>query len=236
MHPGTLCKEKANKQTAPGASDQPGGGTGLGLSQPDQSGQEQDQPNQQGPAQPRLGPGGIPIIENPTALVAGGNTQNAGNSGQGQPGAGGQPGQGGGQPGQPGRTGADIIGGLLTTPVPGGLEGIQQRRGISASGANASQGFGAGIAGVASQYEMRGIKVFNEQDSIHKWEFVFDARQASGSGQNQSGARTPGPQGIGGAPTFNPTGRTGRQPGGMNQPGMGQPGMPGTPPAPPRRP
>lgn len=169
-----------------------------------------------GNSEPRLGPGGIPIIENPAAAMAGTGDQNGnqqGTQGAGLPGIGVPGGAAAGTPaaGQQGRTGAEIIGGLLTTPVPGGLAGIQQRRGAAAGGTAGSQGFGAGIAGVASIYEMRGIKVFDEQESIHKWEFVFDARkQANRNSQNQSGARTPGAAGVGGDPTFGPGGRLGR--------------------------
>lgn len=172
----------------------------------------------EGAGGPRLGPGGIPIIENPVAVV--GLTSNPAASG-----AGGTP-QAVGAPPRSGsannaQSAAEIIGGLLTTPVPGGLQGIQQRRGITPGTAGGAQGFGAGIAGVASRFEMRGIKVYDEQDSIHKWEFVFDARQqASKNAQAQGGARNPSMPGSGGAPTFNPGGRTGGQRG-------GSPGMPG---------
>ncbi|MCW5964493.1 MAG: hypothetical protein KIT83_10690, partial [Bryobacterales bacterium] len=131
---------------------------------------------------------------------------------------------------QQGRSAAEIIGGLLTTPVPGGLEGIQQRRGLTPAGAGGTQGFGAGIAGVASKVEMRGIKVYEEQDSIHKWEFVFDARQQAARNQQGAGggARTPTAPGTGGDPSFNPGGRTGRS----GASGFPQTG-PGAPPAPP---
>ncbi len=177
-------------------------------------------------SQPRLGPGGIPIIENPAEAIARANAQTSQAQGGGVPPAVGSPARTG--DGQSGRSAAEIIGGLLTTPVPGGLEGIQQRRGL-AQGANAAQGFGAGIAGVASRFEMKGIKVYEEQESIHKWEFVFDARQqATRSQQNAGGGRNPTVPGLGGAPTFNPGGRTGR---GGNT-GFPQPG-PGAPPAPP---
>lgn len=107
----------------------------------------------------RLGPGGIPIIENSAAVVAGTGNPN-------------------GAPG--GQTSAkQLLEGLLTRPRPDGLAGLQQQRGIQpASGAG--RGMGAGIAGVASKFEMKGILVYDEQESIHKWEFVYDAQKEAG--------------------------------------------------------
>lgn len=128
----------------------------------------------------RLGPGGIPIIENP--LAAGSETAASGASGA--------PGQASPQ---------QQVEGLLTRPRLGGLAGIQQQRGIqSASG---SAGLGAGIAGVASKFEMKGILVYDEQESIHKWEFVYDARKTGAKAAvdpAQSGTRAGQP----GNPSF----------------------------------
>ncbi|MCU0229184.1 MAG: hypothetical protein MUF01_16255 [Bryobacterales bacterium] len=234
----------------PGAAGQDDAGQGSTDPRTAPDGQQTDtagaggEPGQ--PRQPQLGPGGIPIIENPTAYVAGARGgQNAGQPGgglgTGPPAVGapprGQLGQGQGQ--QQGQSAAGMIGNLLTTPVPGGLAGIQQRRGMTAAGAGA-QGFGAGIAGVASRLEMRGIKVYEDQDSIHKWEFVFDARQQATRNQQagEGGARTPTvPGNVGGFGTpgrgSNPTMNPGRQ-GGSGFGGFPQPGV-GTPPAPPGR-
>lgn len=147
----------------------------------------------------RLGPGGIPIIENPAATVAGGGANNPQQpyTPQGPRPPGVAPGgilPGSGAPGastQGQQSAQQLLQGLLTREVPGGLAGLQQRRGIQPAGAT-GQGLGAGIAGVASKYEMKGILVFDEQESIHKWEFVYDPRkEAGGAGANpaQSGAR-----------------------------------------------
>lgn len=63
---------------------------------------------------------------------------------------------------------AKLIQGLLTTPRPGGLAGLQNNAG--------GQTIGGGIAGVASTIKTgSGIKIYNEQDEYKKWEFVFDA-------------------------------------------------------------
>ena len=90
--------------------------------------------------------------------------------------------------GQGGNDAARIIQGLLTTPRPGGLAGIQA---IQAG----NQTIGGGIAGVASTIKTgTGIKVYNDQDQYKKWEFVFDAtKQAQGGagGIPQQG-RVPG--------------------------------------------
>ncbi|MCC7340922.1 MAG: hypothetical protein IT170_07545 [Bryobacterales bacterium] len=138
------------------------------------------------PAPIRLGPGGIPIIENPAAVVAGAGDP-GGPASTARPGLPGIGGSGGAVAG--GRTGAgaagaqgsaqQILEGLLTQPRPGGLAGLQQQRGIQPAGA-AGRGMGAGIAGVASKVEMKGILVYDEQESIHKWEFVYDAQKAAG--------------------------------------------------------
>lgn len=225
---GTTAGGNAQASQPPGSPSQPGQAL-----QPGQSNQSSQ------PAQPRLGPGGVPIIENPAAYVsASAGGQNAGQQGGGTqlggnaPPAVGAPARG--EAGQPGQTAAGLIGNLLTTPVPGGLAGIQQRRGLTPGAAGAAQGFGAGIAGVASRIEMRGIKVYEEQDSIHKWEFVFDARQQATRNQQNAagGARNPTVPGMPGGssnPTMNPGNRSGR--GNFGFPPQG----PGAPPAPPGR-
>lgn len=186
---------EAQAQQRQGSGGRPAGQPGATPSGPDTSPNEQQDVNQQGP---RLGPGGIPIIENPAEVVAQANAQAQTGTPPAPglatgPGAPGQPGQTGpGSTGRPPTSGADMIGSILTTPVPGGLQGLQQRRGISAGGTSATQSLGAGIAGVASRFEMRGIKVFAEQESIHKWEFVFDARKQQ---QSRTNTNTPRRQG-----------------------------------------
>jgi hypothetical protein len=81
----------------------------------------------------------------------------------------------------------------LTTPRPGGLNGLNALDpsgnpiappqgattstptggGVAPTQATA-QTIGGGIAGVASKYEQDGIKVYNDQKSYNKWEFVYD--------------------------------------------------------------
>ena len=73
---------------------------------------------------------------------------------------------------------------------------------------------GAGIAGVASQLEAEGIKIYNDRTKYNEWEFTYDARQdpiavrmMMQSNQQQQG----GPGGRGA--------QTGPQPGGPGSPG-----------------
>lgn len=193
----------------------------------------------------RLGPGGIPIIENPAAAVAGANDPSRPTS-AGRPGlpginaagstlagsAGGRPGAGAsGASGAGGLTSAkDILEGLLTRPRPGGLQGLQQQRGIQPAGAG--RGMGAGIAGVASKVEMKGILVYDEQESIHKWEFVYDAQKAaskSATDPAQRGVRSNQP-GSAPSPGFSDFPRNGpnRPSGGVSSGGRGGPGRPNT--------
>ncbi|MCZ2155699.1 MAG: hypothetical protein LC114_17675 [Bryobacterales bacterium] len=172
----------------------------------------------------RVGPGGIPIIENPVAALAAGSTTSAG-SGTPQAATGSAANNAGGTPGQ--MTPQQLIERSLMEPRPGGLAGLQQQRGIQPAAGQA--GFGAGIAGVASKLEMKGILVYDEQESIHKWEFVYDARKAGAKvagDPTRSGARAGQP---GGAPTF---------PGGFGSPPRNsnrspQSSVPGGPAAPP---
>ncbi|MCU1261579.1 MAG: hypothetical protein JWO80_4464 [Bryobacterales bacterium] len=63
-----------------------------------------------------------------------------------------------------------LIQGLLTTPRPGGLAGVQAGQ----QQQQAQQTIGGGIAGVASPYKGMGIKIYNDQDEFPKWEFVYD--------------------------------------------------------------
>jgi len=151
----------------------------------------------------------------------------------GQPFPGGFPGQVGGvpvqQPGQPingpPSAAANLIGQILTSPRPGGLNGlggVQQGTvdpNANAQGttstfgavtgtttattqtATAAQTIGGGIAGVASKLEEDGIKLYKEQTSYHKWEFVYDITKdpARTGGAVPQGAPPPGTP-IGGAP------------------------------------
>lgn len=179
----------------------------------------------------RLGPGGIPIIENPSAVVAGTGNPNGSPpvAGPGLPGVGGA-GPNAGAGGAGGQTSAkDVLERLLTTSRPGGLAGIQQQRGIQPAGAG--RGMGAGIAGVASKYEMKGILVYDEQESIHKWEFVYDAQKAankSATDPAQRGVRTnqPGSPSSPGFSSFPPNGPN-RPSGGSGLGGFGSGGSGG---------
>jgi len=197
-----------NGQTVPGTQgNQPGNQSAL--------------PGQFQPGQPPPGfPGGVP----------------------GQPFPGGFPGQQ--QPNQPVGGGppsaaASLIGQILTTPRPGGLNGlggVQQgavdpnanAQGAASSSfgatatptATAAQTIGGGIAGVASKLEEDGIKIYKDQKSYHKWEFVYDiskdpARTGAAAGLPQ-GAPPPGTPIGGAAPNATP-------------PANGTPAMNGTP-------
>ncbi len=97
---------------------------------------------------------------------------------------------------------ARLIQGLLTTPRPGGLAGIQ-----AASAGN--QTIGGGIAGVASTIKSgTGIKIYNDQEEYKKWEFVYDAtKDTQGAGAIPQQGRVPGTQ-IG-APNTPPAGAVG---------------------------
>ena len=116
---------------------------------------------------------------------------------------------------------AALIQGLLTTPRPGGLAGLQNP---TAAG---NQTIGGGIAGIASTIKSgTGIKVYNDQEEYKKWEFIYDAAkeaQAAGAGVPAQGAvpGTPiGQPGLNGTPA----------PGTPISGGFGSLGSPVTPP------
>ena len=169
-----------------------------------------------------------------------------------QPLVGQQPGQQFGQqltqpPNAPISGAASLINQILTSPRPGGLNGlggIQQgvdpfanptgvgTPGNTATGtlaaptaapaAATAQTIGGGMAGVASKYEQDGIKIYKEQKSYNKWEFVYDITKdparaggtvpqaapppngATGAGPNSTPAPngTPGPFGTPGPNNF----------------------------------
>jgi hypothetical protein len=141
------------------------------------------------------------------------------------------------QPNQPPPTAAaGLIGQILTTPRPGGLNGlggVQQgtidpnAQGGTTIGtlsaptptATAAQTIGGGIAGVASKIEEDGIKVYKDQTSYHKWEFVYDI--------TKDPARTGGAVPQGAPPPGTPIGGT--APNGSPINGNGTPSMNGTP-------
>lgn len=64
-----------------------------------------------------------------------------------------------------------LIQGLLTTPRPGGLAGLQAG---AAQAGQQGQIVGGGIAGIASNHKGLGIKIYHDQDEFPKWEFVYD--------------------------------------------------------------
>jgi hypothetical protein len=177
--------------------------------------------------------------------------------------AGGAPGQQPGQPGFPQAGGSptaagNLINQLLTTPRPGGLNGlggvqqgavvdangnpIQNTNGFGPAAGNplsspssptgagtpapaAGQTIGGGIAGVASKREQDGIKIYKEQKSYHKWEFVYDITQdpARTGGTVPQAAPPPGTPIGGGTPGATP----GAQPGAP----LGTPNPNGAPPS-----
>jgi type II secretory pathway pseudopilin PulG len=116
------------------------------------------------------------------------------------------------QTGGPPTAAGNLINQILTTPRPGGLNGLggAQQGAVdpnaAAQGTTASTGaaltqtptagqtvVGGGIAGVASKLEEDGIKIYKEQKSYHKWEFVYDISKdpARGGGAALPQAATP---------------------------------------------
>jgi hypothetical protein len=179
----------------------------------------------------------------------------------------GMPGQAGGAPGQPGgqqgfpqvngppTAAGNLINQLLTTPRPGGLNGlggVQQGavdpNAISNQNANgfgttatsslssptgatpapaAGQTIGGGIAGVASKLEQDGIKIYKEQKSYHKWEFVYDiTKDPARSGGTVPQAAPPPGTPIGGG---TPGAPIGAQPGAQPSSLLGTAGANGIP-------
>jgi type II secretory pathway pseudopilin PulG len=81
-----------------------------------------------------------------------------------------------------GNPAAQLISNLLTRPRPGGLSGIMAAQ---QGGGQQQSAFAGGIAGVASEAEDRGVKVYQGFEQYNQWEFVYDYRQdASFGGQN----------------------------------------------------
>ncbi len=117
----------------------------------------------------------------------------------------------GGGPAGSAQTAQQLIQGILTSPRPGGAPGAATTGGIGGVQ-------GGGLAGFASKFEGEGIKVYNEQPEIQKWEFVYDmskdplvngGQQAPAQQQNNQNGQpgsTPGAPGTLGptAPTTTP--------------------------------
>lgn len=107
--------------------------------------------------------------------------------------------------------GAGLIGQLLSTPRPGGLNGLSGAVAPVPSNtgtpvAPTAQTIGGGIAGVASKREQEGIKVYKDKTKYNEWEFVYDITkdtsraggaqvpQPSQQGQQQQGQQQSGQQ------------------------------------------
>jgi hypothetical protein len=167
---------------------------------------------------PQQGYPGMP--GSPVNSQAGGGTGQQlmnGLQGQGaQPGQfGGQPGQFGGQPGQFGQPGlttggqggtqaSNLIGQLLTSPRPGGLQGMPGQQVTT---------IGGGLAGVASTADAEGIMRYGDNRSNYKeWEYIFDLNKYKAPLNPLGG-------GVG-----TPANQVGTPAGGLNSPGQNGPG------------
>ncbi len=87
---------------------------------------------------------------------------------------------------------SEMINRLLTSPRPGGLAGPAGTQ----AGAVAAPVFERGIAGVASESEETGVKVYNGREPYNEWEFVFDYRKDAEAKGNPARAQpqVPGQQ------------------------------------------
>ena len=81
-----------------------------------------------------------------------------------------------------------MINQLLTSPRPGGIAGPDS----ATQAVAAVPRFERGIAGVASQSEATGVKVYNGRQAYNEWEFVYDYRDNSGASA-VAGAVPPAP-------------------------------------------
>jgi hypothetical protein len=115
---------------------------------------------------------------------------------------------------------------ILTSPRPGGAP-------LGANG----QTIGGGIAGVASNADATGIKIYNDRQNYKEWEFIFDPTKIRGVPNPLTGAMgMPAVQlGGGGAPGqppgtpvtgtgFNPPGSPGSGNSGFTNSGFGSGG------------
>ena len=136
-----------------------------------------------------------------------------------------QPGSNGNPPGFPqpgtvagqGNAAADMIRNILTTPRPNGMP-QSNPGGLT---------IGGGIAGVASNGEGEGVKVYNDRTLYQEWEFIYDPAK-------QKQIPNPNVVGAGGTPADKMKQGTQPQTPGMGpqMPGMGPqmgPQMPGQP-------
>ena len=79
---------------------------------------------------------------------------------------------------------AQMINRLLTSPRPGGLAGQASTQTPVAT----APVFERGIAGVASETEEFGVKVYGGKEHYHEWEFVYDYRKDADARGNAGGA------------------------------------------------
>ena len=141
------------------------------------------------------------------------------------------------QLGGPSAGATSIINQILTSPRPGGINGVQgisaAQAGLTQTGAAPGAAFGtttagtsqpqqqvigAGLAGVASKREQEGIKSYNERTKYNEWEFVYDLTKDPkfGRGGAAGGTGGQGAAGRGGTTGASPssTGQTTANPSG----------------------
>ncbi len=127
---------------------------------------------------------------------------------------------------QPPNGAAGLINQILTTPRPGGINGLPgapltaASNGFTVQTPTAApagpQVIGAGLAGVASKREQEGIKTYNKRTKYNEWEFVYDISKDPAKNPNANAAGAAGAgggsggQGRGGntAPNSSPFGQS----------------------------
>jgi hypothetical protein len=146
-------------------------------------------------------------------------------------------------PGAPPQSAANLINQILTTPRPGGLNGLNGNGTDPSTGTGGAAGvggafggaanspvltggtvgqvqpgmggqaIGGGIGGFASKLEQEGIKTYNQKTSYDEWEFVYDISKDKSRGGGAGMGQIPAQQ-------------SGQQ---QQQPGQQQPGLQSTP-------
>jgi len=113
---------------------------------------------------------------------------------------------------QPPTGAAGLINQILTSPRPGGMNGLPgiggtpNSQGTSLTSAPAAAGtatttaagqqtIGAGLAGVASKREQEGIKTYNQRKKYNEWEFVYDISKDPSKNPNANMAGAAGGSG-----------------------------------------
>lgn len=139
---------------------------------------------------------------------------------------------------------ANMLNQILTSPRPGGINGLGGVQGATAQGTTSTSPapggsspmgstpttpgpapVGAGIAGVASKREQKGIKSYNDHTKYNEWEFVYDiSKEVQTAQQNAMGAAgASGGQGrvqnLGGQPTPSSSFQSGSPTPGQTTPG-----------------